>query len=342
MIMVILGAGASYDSVPSRPPSGYPRAALYSRPPLANELFLDGGLFADALGRFPECHPIVPYLQRVPAGTTLEHTLETLQAETETDAERHRQLAAIRFYLHFVVWECERQWNDVARGVTNYVTLLDQLRRCRRPGETVCLVTFNYDRMIEAALRSIGITIEVIPDYIGDEAFQLFKLHGSVHWAREVETPIADIRNRNVWDVGHELIRRAAEITISSRFRTVGEHPIGKADDVPLFPAIAIPVETKRGYECPEDHLDRLRGHLPKITKILAIGWRGTEQHFLGLLKDTLEQEVPVCVVAGRRDTAEEVLGRMRAAGLKVAAKAAHEGFSEFVISREAEEFFRS
>lgn len=342
MIMVILGAGASYDSVPSRPPLRYPRESIYSRPPLANELFLDRELFADALERFPECHPIVPYLQRVPAGTTLEHTLETLQGEAETDPERNRQLAAIRFYLHFVIWECERHWAGVARGVTNYVTLLDQLRRCRQPEETVCLVTFNYDCMIETALRSLDIRIEAITHYIANDAFQLFKLHGSVHWAREVETAIADIRNRNVWEVGHELIRRAAEITISSRFRMVVEHPIGKLDDLPLFPAIAIPVETKRGYECPEEHLERLRGHLPKVTKILAIGWRGTEQHFLGLLKDNLTQAVAVSVVVGRKDEAEEVLDRIQAAGVKVAAKATHEGFTDYVVSREAEAFFRA
>jgi hypothetical protein len=42
MIMVIFGAGASYDSVPSRPPRGLnARQFLPNRPPLASELFLD-------------------------------------------------------------------------------------------------------------------------------------------------------------------------------------------------------------------------------------------------------------------------------------------------------------
>jgi hypothetical protein len=228
MIMVIFGAGASYDSVPSRPPSRYPRPGLYTRLPLATELFLDDGLFAAALSQFPECRPIVPYLRGVPEGETLEHVLETLQSEAETDSERKRQLASIRFYLHFVIWECERQWDDVARGITNYVTLLDQLRRSRKPKEPVCLVTFNYDRMIEKALPSVGVTIESISGYIEHDAFKLFKLHGSVDWAREVDTKIPNIRDRSVWDVGQELVRRVEELEITNRFRMVQEHPIGK------------------------------------------------------------------------------------------------------------------
>ena len=131
MFMVIFGAGASYDSVPSRPPKRYKRSdqavgsGCFNRPPLSAELFHDGGFFTDSLIRFPQCKPIVPYLQSIAPEETLEHVLETLQAEGEKDPERQRQMAAIRFYLHYVIWECERKWDDEAHGITNYVTLLD-------------------------------------------------------------------------------------------------------------------------------------------------------------------------------------------------------------------------
>jgi len=69
------------------------------RPPLANELFLDGPIFSDARSRFPACHPIIPYLQRVPAGSTLERRHAIIQSETTTDRKRHEQLAAIHYYL---------------------------------------------------------------------------------------------------------------------------------------------------------------------------------------------------------------------------------------------------
>ena len=93
MIMVIFGAGASYDSVPSRPPSQYVRRNLISRPPLATELFLDYDFFADSLRRFPQCKPIVPYLQSLPPGETIEHTLEVPGAVHRDNSYRNgRQL----------------------------------------------------------------------------------------------------------------------------------------------------------------------------------------------------------------------------------------------------------
>ena len=344
MILAVFGAGASYDSVPSKPPARGSTAIRPQQPnrlPLASELFLDTGVFADSLARFPQCHPIVPYLQAIPPGETLEHTLEVLQAESETDPERRRQIAAIRFYLHYVISECERHWKDLARGITNYVTLLDQLRRCRKDGEPVLLATLNYDRMIESALESVGVTIDSIPKYIQSEKFKLFKLHGSVHWGREVETDIENIKDLNVWQVGRELIQRSADLKITDRFRMIHEYPIGKIDDVPLFPAIAIPVERKNEFECPSDHLDCLQLHLKKVTKIILVGWSATERNFLDLLSGSLRQEVPVCVVAGEKRFAEDVLGRREEANVPAAGQPTDFGFSEFVTQREAEEFLR-
>ncbi len=341
MIMVIFGAGASYDSVPSLPPYSHPRSTLDCRPPLAEELFLDSSFFAEALSRFSDCHPIVPYLQNVPAGKTIEHTLETLRSEAETDPKRKRQLAAVQYYLHFMLWECERRWHDVTFGITNYVTLLDQLRRSCGAGDTVSIVTFNYDRMIESALLSIGVRMELLPQYISHDAFKLFKLHGSVHWGREVETPIDNVESRNVWQISRELIQRANELKISTRFHIVQEHPIGKIGDIPLFPAIAIPVETKEEFECPKDHLECLRTLLPTVTKILIVGWRGTEYNFLDLLKESLTEEVPTLVVAEKKSAAEEVIDRMQEAGVQVIGELVHNGFTGFVVNREAEDFFR-
>jgi hypothetical protein len=105
MILIVFGAGASYDSVPSRPPSRYPRDEMPMRMPLASELFLDEGLFQHALANFPRCKPIVPYLRDESTRLNIEATLEGLQSESDTDVERKHQLAAIRYYLHYVIWE---------------------------------------------------------------------------------------------------------------------------------------------------------------------------------------------------------------------------------------------
>ena len=196
--------------------------------------------------------------------------------------------------------------------------------------------------MIERALASVNVLTN--EHYINRDTFKLFKVHGSVHWPREVDTEIENIKERNVWDVASELIKRIADLKVSERYRMVVDtHPISKVDEIPLFPAIAIPVETKRDFECPADHLDCLRAHLKNVSHILLIGWRSTEAHFLALLRDGLAgRAVPVQVVAGKKKSADEILARMHDAGithLPPFGSAVDGGFTEYVVSREAEKF---
>src|SRR6266566_2742188 len=108
MLMVVFGAGASYDSVPSRPASvSFPRPGPSSRPPLADELFHDDLMSFGYTRNFPQCQPIVPYLQNLRDGEAVESVLERLREEAAEYPKRHQQLAAIRYYLHLTIWECE-------------------------------------------------------------------------------------------------------------------------------------------------------------------------------------------------------------------------------------------
>jgi hypothetical protein len=124
----------------------------------------------------------------------------------------------------------------------------------------------------------------------------------------------------------------------------IDQHPIGKsANGIPLVPAIAIPVETKTEFECPESHLDCLREMVDSVTKLLIIGWRGAENHFLRLLRDSGLREVTAQVIADRRENAEEVLQRLQEAELPILGDPMDdEGFSRYVISRKAEQFLAS
>jgi hypothetical protein len=342
MLMVVFGAGASYDSIPSRVPSG--AIKLEERLPLADELFDDRPEFVSAMVDFPRCQPVIPYLRQLPPGSTVERVLEGFQAEAREYPMRYRQLAAIRYYLHTMLWACDLRWQAVARGVTNYKTLLDQIQRWRKPEQQVCLVTFNYDRMLEAALPSVGLNIERLRDYITSDDYKVIKLHGSVNWAREVNTPIDDLQNLTVWQVASELIERAPDLDITQRYRIVSEYPIGKSESgaQALFPALAIPVETKRDYECPEEHLVALRECVGKVSKLLLIGWRATEEHFLGLLRDNLPSgHLVVMAVAGREDEATKTLERIKRAGVKGEFIPTTGGFSDFIVRREGDDFLK-
>ena len=339
--MVIFGAGASHDSIPSlyRPPH-LPKSLEDGRPPLAADLFSSHETYGEHISHFPRCHLIVPYLRAIPADSSVEHVLETLQAEGASDPERKCQLAAVRCYLQFLIYECERHWPPAAHRITNYVTLFDQFRRTN---DEILIVTFNYDRLIEKALESLGVFITEMNGYISNSKIKLVKLHGSVNWARDVETEIANVGERNVWEVMNKLIDKAGDLRLTDRFRIVDSHPIGRIEKTPLIPAIAIPVETKTDFECPSSHLDYLRQMVSSVTKVLVVGWRGAERHFLKLLHEHGLRNVPAQIVADRKARAEETLERITATGLKIIGDPCDEqGFTPYVVSRKAEQFFAS
>ncbi len=100
MLLVIFGAGASYDSVYHRPPpeaqfstnvARIQRFGSYeeSRPPLANQLFDDRPLFVEIMQTYPACKPLVNLLR---GDVRVEQQLARFEEQTKTFPERKRLL----------------------------------------------------------------------------------------------------------------------------------------------------------------------------------------------------------------------------------------------------------
>ena len=107
-----------------------------------------------------------------------------------------------------------------------------------------------------------------------------------------------------------------------------------------LFPAIAIPVEKKSIFECPQDTIDELRGVLRHVTKIIVIGWRASEAHFLDLLRENLKPRAYLSIVAANQSEAEEIRVRMHSALPNKelsASPEAYAGFTAFMRSGRAQ-----
>ena len=305
MLIVIFGAGASYDSAPDFPPP-YPQAQgghaqlvsatpappnprEFWRPPLTPQLFLDSnGEFGPIVRNYPKLLPILPQLRRPSSGRSVEEELESRQAESSGDPERTRQLFSVRYYLHDLLLKVSDEWLKHTSGVTNYVTLLDQIRHLNTAGEPVCLVTFNYDLLLDRALVSFDYK-QTNPEneaLLAHPIFKLLKPHGSVDWARYIEAP------PNTRLGIEQVIEQANTLKLTNTYiRANATHSASvHSFERPIVPAIAVPVQTKTEdtFEWPRSHSDTLQQLLPSVTKILIIGWQAKEAHFLKILKERL------------------------------------------------------
>jgi hypothetical protein len=356
MLMVVFGAGASYDSCPTYTPgmevpittfSPNIREAVldndYYRPPLAKDLFANRPLFIDALESFPQCKAIVPRLRDpevLSGGKSIETLLQEVEEEAKTYTRGRQELAAVRCYLHRAISECQRYWRFTARGVTNYLRLLREIDRLRKADESVSLVTFNYDTLLEDALVDRGRKFTSLESYTDNtEPFRLFKLHGSVNWALLPDTPYPS----GIASAGSALryfVEHAGEVAYSDKFVLCDPSQMGWANGAPVFPAIAIPVEKKQAFQCPPYMVEELAATLPRVDMVFLIGWRATEDHFLELLKGYLKPNVFICVVAGNQADGEDIQRRIHQALLNNRPNTTVEpsGFTEFLRTRRAEQ----
>jgi hypothetical protein len=364
MLMVIFGAGASYDSspdfLPHRPLAGHfgsdPTASNLSeswRPPLATQLFQDiQGVFGDIVAnpRYRKLLPILSRLRRPRSGRSgsVEEELESLLAEGNADPERKRQLFAVRYYLHDLLLKVTDEWLKRTNGVTNYVTLLDQIRSRNTPGEPVCLVTFNYDLLLDRALLSFGYR-QLDPDkpLHAHPNFRLLKPHGSVDWARYVDVPPGTRLSVE------QVIEQADTITLSKEYILADATDPRQmfTFDRPIVPAIAVPVQTKteETFEWPQSQRAALEQFLPSVTKILIVGWQGREAHFLEMLQDKLPAHgravARIQVVGKDAEDGKMILDRLsaefRQSGYDANYSYASGGFSAFIANFEVEKLLK-
>lgn len=259
---------------------------------------------------FRECMEVVPRLRK--PGVAVERELARLQSEADGFPRVHQELAAIRYYLHVALWNCQQGWRAYHRGITNYVVLLRQIEMWRQAHhESVCFVTFNYDTMLEEAMDQVlGFQFRGIDSYLCPE-YAVVKLHGSINWGREIENQSA-ISAPHTYNA-ERLIKEAATLQVGNHYRLVGTRPMYRDGDPArvVFPALSIPVERKDEFNCPSDHVERLKELLPKVTRIVTVGWRATDRDFIDLLHKHLAEKPSLMVVSGDSAGAKETVGNL-------------------------------
>jgi hypothetical protein len=334
MILVIMGAGASYDSIHSKPPS----RSFDNRPPLANNLFDEQYLIKGRIQEFGRCAAIIPDLQNTADGKSLEQKLQKYQEQADSNPERYReryrQLAGLRFFLQNMIFNIDQPWYDSGLHISNHLTLIDHIWGVVQ--DNLCFVTFNYDRLIEFALEKHGRRFFEIDSYISSKNLSLFKLHGSVNWKRKAVSWPSEI------SVLLDVIENAQGLQFGDEFAIVDNPLQLKISDRICYPAISIPVVTKSKFECPRAHLQTLEQLLPETKLIIIVGWRGAEQHFIEILINHIHKGIPTMVIAGNENDASITLRNLRSSGLDLPFSPSDKGFTGAILSGEIIDFVRS
>jgi hypothetical protein len=303
VLMVVLGAGASFDSVNPKIERAAFTSHNYLQPPLANGLFAENEQFGNVSRSLPQLAGIIPGLRQYAPpsdrGTIEDHLME-LESEAESGSlTRRAQVVAVRFYLREVIAICD-QWAAAAHGNTNYAELLDRLVVWQeRAGEEITFVTFNYDTLLEQAMRGIGQMISSVEGCISDPRLKLVKAHGSINWSHRIDRSVEDLRLES--DPQAAIITGVASGSIGVDGDTfIYDHSRQLIDTVGgLVPAIAIPVSADKRFECPGEHVDELARALRETTRLLVIGWAGADKHFLNLMTENKCRPAKGLVVCG-------------------------------------------
>jgi hypothetical protein len=308
MLMVIVGAGASYDSLNTRDMASWQWTTYVNgqRPPLARELFSARPSFIERMP--PSLRGLAAHLRAaIASGATLEIELEILH--NRGDGAATSELMAVRFYLERIIGWCDSEVQKFARAGSNFDALVRRLDVWSyASGQSVAYVTFNYDRFLEAAVQSYTQrTFETLSSYVDDPRLKIFKLHGSLGWVRQANVT----RTNDPRDELH-VIRNAGTLELSAISLASESNRMGSQIQVP---ALAVPTRTKTTFECPDQHLEMLTTALSQVDRVLVVGWRGGERHFLELLANrTPELNIATLVANGDAPACTECLDSMRAA----------------------------
>lgn len=347
MLVVILGAGASYDSEPDTPAT----QAAPSRPPLANELF-DRARFGRVVDQWPECGSLMSVLRTAAKDGAIEQRLEALRDEGRGAPRVFRAVEAIRYYLREVVEsECNR-WLSNLHRVTVYSELVRQVEGWRLAHrERVTFITFNYDSLLEAALHDFipELSFERMSGYISEPDYNVIKVHGSTDWWRAatpypeafLEEPWAKHELARASGPDHLILRATANFEISGRIQTTDERA---SQRFPFFlPALAIPTVTKSVFECPAEHISEMTAALNSMIKLIVIGWRGMEANFLDHWRKTGSPKLRLWQICSTENGARETEMNLNSVvGDRPQQEPARAGFSEYVAGGALERFLNA
>jgi len=314
-LLVLLGAGASYDCL-----RGHNDVA----PPMTDHLAASTHEANRLLSIYPLARPVVSELRRsVEAredsslglrSTSLEESLRLYVARAESVRDAAKHVAAFRFYLRDLLFRTATAISELEGGINNYTRLVADCRNWAHDNHRVlCFVNFNYDPLLEWACGTeFGFNPSDPAAYSQGESTFIVKPHGSVLWSWvsriEYQQGTEGLPWTRIVETGDPSVPRGLELRMS-------QSPIDSvaADGVerPVYPAMAMPTAGAKSFVWPLDQeaLFTRRFSNGTFGKILVVGWRASEPHFVPLLARLVPNSAKVLTVTG---SAEEDVQEIR------------------------------
>lgn len=313
MKLVILGAGASFDSVYD---FFYGKEIMPWRPPLANELFDTREEFLGVIHNYPGGKY---YLSQLNAIQDIEDFFQKQWHFIRNN--RAIDLAAafinLNYCLSGLMYKVSSNYQNI--GLSNYDLLVQKAYEYAiNKKEDVIFVSFNYDTLLEHAVSKI---------YFGDNRkldikeyikfpLKIIKPHGSCNWVKRFNKNFKAPDSKNISDFLFETKMTLREINrnIEPEIYTV-DNPLtgiyyGEPNETwKCFPQILIPLKDKDDFILPEAHAEYLNNNIWKTNEIMIVGWKGTEAKFQQLLANSLgEKKIKITSINAGFNQIENVL----------------------------------
>jgi hypothetical protein len=336
-LLIIIGAGASYDAYPE---SVY---ADDDKIPLANNLF-EVQPIQDAFLHDFNLMGLADKIRRAKNNDenfNIESLLEQInnRAMERNEPNMLQSLFAARFYIQKVINRYTDRVIEETSGHTAYVSLLNQLKDWieESPSDRfVDIVTFNYDSLLELAMKHVfnydWSRKDPLTGYYAGTNLRLYKPHGSINWGRTI---MLNGRSHSYLRAG-SIIDDFEKVELVNHFGFVGSASFRDDLAKTYIPAIAVPFGTKTNFdECPSAMLEAMKSAIKEADKVITLGWKGADAHFVSLLKEQNNKPLDFLVVSPSGDT------KLKAAYPVENISAIQSGFSALVRGTDFEDILR-
>lgn len=319
-VVIILGAGASYDYV-----QPIFRGGDFIPPPMTDHIFDKS--YVDKIEKSFSYLRINDLISAVAPKIKLNNkSLEEFMSEYLD----YDQRCEFQFLLRDLFGFISNKYYDK----NNYSALKNYILKYNYEA---CIATFNYDTLLEQSLFENG-KLKTISDYVR-ENIKVVKLHGSCDWScvnrkSDIEDQYLGIKN----DL--EYLKAHSKMVTGFPICDFDDNFVRESKNFHSFPAIAIPTKESKDFICPKEHLEVLASFLQFTEKILIIGWKAGDKKFVDFLESNIQKKTSVAIVSGTKGDISQVKEQLRHIKNLDLDFMEKEGFSKFVEDDECDKFF--